>query len=334
MNKYLNFCHEILSSELEVNKLKNVDLKVISSPLNLSLGYIKPNIKENRYMIVINLHNFKNMTEEDRKFYIYITILHELEHIKTFEFTKRKDFYEYEHFISLLEYISYMYELRQPPTDINSNLVKKILLSKKMISNYEVSTGEIKSSLESFKSGKKYLISTKSKKNIEQVDKIISSLDFLNKHMEITYVNKILNVDKMYYFLRNTSLYLQRYPHLINQYEILKIAFNNNGCLKEIEDLYLSRNSYNHEIIDRIVLSVININNIPDDDNIKKYVEELIKNYNSKIYEFYKNINLGKIFMDKEKYLEDNLEIIIKKSRRLNSILDYLKIEDENRKIL
>lgn len=69
--------------------------------------------------------------------------------------TKGEDFYSYEHLISLLEYLSYLYELKQPATKYNMGLVKRILLSRSRFRNYDVSTSEIKASLEGFKKQKK-----------------------------------------------------------------------------------------------------------------------------------------------------------------------------------
>ena len=182
--KNKDYCKKVFSEELEKEGFDGVTLKIINSPIVKSNGYVKPNIKNGKYEVVINLNSFKNLSSDDAMFYMYETIAHEIEHIKTFEKTKEDGFCDYEHFVSLLEYISYLYELRQPAIDINMSLVKRVILSRKMSRNYDVSTGEIKASLEGYKKAKE---KSGYKKDDKKVDIIIKSLEFLNDNLEVTY---------------------------------------------------------------------------------------------------------------------------------------------------
>lgn len=328
--KSRDYCKKVFSEEIQREGLSGVTLKIINSPLVKSNGYVKPNIKSSTYEVVVNLNSFKNLSSEDAMFYIYETIAHEVEHIKTFEKTKEEGFCDYEHFVSLLEYISYLYELRQPAIDLNMSLVKRIILSKKMSRNYDVSTGEIKASLEGYKKAKER---SNSKKDDNRVDIIIKSLEFLNDNLEVAYDRNNISYLKLNVFLRNVSRYLKIFPELLSQYKILGIVFNENG-IKGIEELYNERNSENAKLIDNVILSVVGADNIPDREDIRMYLCELISSYNQKTIDFYKNIKYGKVFIDDEMKLADNLRMMMNKSKYLNTVLRSMGMENKQGVVL
>lgn len=328
MNKYSEYCKKVFSEELEKEGLSNVTLKIINTALVKSNGYVKPIINDGTYQIVINLNSFKNFNEEDRMFYIYESITHEIEHVKTYEMTKREDFYSYEHLISLLEYISYLYELKQPATKYNMGLVKRILLSRSRFRNYDVSTSEIKASLEGFKKAK-----SNCEKDSKNTDIIINSLEFLNDNLEIMYDRNRTPCIKLNIFLKNAYLYLREYPELLDKYKMLKIIFNEKG-IKSIEELYSERNEKNGKIIDNVILSLISQQNIPESEEIRIYIADLISRYNQKTIDFYRNMNIGKVYIDDDKKLNDNLQLMIRKSKYLNKVLKSMGKENQYGMIL
>ena len=328
--KNKDYCKKVFSEELENEGFDGVTLKIINSPIVKSNGYVKPNIKNGKYEVVINLNSFKNLSSDDAMFYMYETIAHEIEHIKTFEKTKEDGFCDYEHFVSLLEYISYLHELRQPAIDINMSLVKRVILSRKMSRNYDVSTGEIKASLEGYKKSKE---KSGYKKDEKKVDIIIKSLEFLNDNLEVTYDRNNVPGLKLNIFLRNASSYLKKYPELLSEYKILGIVFNENG-IKSIEELYNERNSENARLIDNIILSVISVDNVPEREDIRIYLCELISNYNQKTIDFYRNMKYGKVFIDDEMKLADNLRVMMNKSKYLNTVLRSMGMENKQGVVL
>lgn len=328
--KNKDYCKKVFSEELEKEGFDGVTLKIINSPIVKSNGYVKPNIKNGKYEVVINLNSFKNLSSDDAMFYMYETIAHEIEHIKTFEKTKEDGFCDYEHFVSLLEYISYLYELRQPAIDINMSLVKRVILSRKMSRNYDVSTGEIKASLEGYKKAKE---KSGYKKADKKVDIIIKSLEFLNDNLEVTYDRNNVPGLKLNIFLRNASSYLKKHPELLSEYKILGIVFNENG-IKSIEELYNERNSENARLIDNIILSVISVDNVPEREDIRMYLCELISNYNQKTIDFYRNMKYGKVFIDDEMKLADNLRVMMNKSKYLNTVLRSMGMENKQGVVL
>ena len=77
-----------------------------------SCGYVRPDFKKGNYTIVINSNAFKKMSVEERKIYSYITICHEIEHIKIFENTKKDTFFKTSYF-GAIKYIFYICSHKQ-----------------------------------------------------------------------------------------------------------------------------------------------------------------------------------------------------------------------------
>lgn len=324
MNNIKEYVESILFDELDKDDINKISIKVINSPLIKPIAGIKPNIQTSKYTIFINMNKINKAKKEDILDNIYTSVIHELEHFKTFEYTKKDNFYEYEHLISLLEYIYYMSILNIKTKDTN-NLSKKIILGDLLKKNYNMSTGEIKSTLESRKK--------LGKRRNNSIDKeVIKGLEMLNESMEITYFeNKI--VSKIRLYLGYSVEYLTKNPSLINEYKMLSILFNNDGSLKSISELFNSRNSLNHKIIDNIILDLVDKNNIPDNEEFKKYFNELVINYNKKVVYFVDNIKYGEVLVDKRN-LRYNLLYMKDKARRLNGIIDELNLNGEFMRVL
>ena len=162
---------------------------------------------------------------------------------------------------------------------------------------------------------------------------IIKSLEFLNDNLEVTYDRDNVPGLKLNIFLRNASSYLKRYPELLSEYKILGIVFNENG-IKSIEELYNERNSENARLIDNVILSVISVDNVPEREDIRMYLCELISNYNQKTIDFYRNMKYGKVFIDDENKLNDNLRAMMNKSKYLNSVLRSMGMENKQGVVL
>lgn len=324
MKNIKEYVERILFDELDKDEIDKINIKIINSPLINSIAGIKPNIKASRYTIFINMNKINKSKKEDILDNVYTSVIHELEHFKTFEYTKKDNFYEYEHLISLLEYIYYITILNIKPKD-NNNLSKKIILGDLLKRNYNISTGEIKSTLESRKK--------LSKRRNNPLDKeVVKGLEILNESMEITYFeNKI--VSKVRLYLGFSVKYLFQNPDLIKDYKILSILFNDDGTLKSILELFNSRNNLNSKIIDNIMLELIDKNNIPDNEEFEKYFNNLVINYNKKVVYYVDNIKYGEVLVDK-KDLRHNLYYIKDKARKLNRIIDELNLNDEYLKVI
>lgn len=327
--KYNEFCKKVLKKELfneGLDKLIDVKLKIIPINIKNCSGYVIPNIENSEYKIVINAGSYFNMTEEDKYFYTYVTLCHEIEHIKTLEKTKDKNFNDFEHFVSLLEYLAYLEKYNISFDNLNFGLKLKQLISMELKRNYKVSTSELKSSFMGYRKARNSVLF---KHHNENIDSIIKSLELLNNNMQLCYDGNGVSYDKFEYFFSKATAYIKKYPEILNVYKILTNFFDcNDGSIKNIYDIYLNINDNNKEFYNKYILNLLSISRPTKsfEEQIKeigfrKYLEELINNYNDDVINYYKNIKLGNIFIDDEKILYENLKVLLTRMKKLNYIM-------------
>jgi len=327
--KYNEFCKKNLKKELfneGLDKLIDVELKIIPINIKKCSGYVIPNFENSEYKIIINAGSYFSMTEDDKYFYTYVTLCHEIEHIKTFEKTKDKNFNDFEHFISLLEYLTYLEKYNASFDNLSLGLKIKQLIAMELKRNYKVSTGELKSSLIGYKKAKN---SELFKQHNANIDSIIKSLELLNNDMQLCYDCNGVSYDKFEYFFSKASVYIKKHPEILNVYKILTNFFNlNDGSAKNIYDIYLNINDNNKEFYSKYILNLLSISRPTKlfeeqikDIGFRKYLEELINNYNDDVINYYRNIKLGSIFIDNEKILYENLKILLARMKKLNYIM-------------
>lgn len=308
MIKYLDYCYGIIKEQIGEYYLSKIEVVFVPSSSKFVAG-INPRIKEDKYIIKINANKFKRMGDYEIKKELSSILIHEIEHFKTFEYTKLDDFYDYEHLVSLLEYIFYLNTLDVSHIGINSPL-GSILLKRLIKNNYNISTSELKSNL----------ASRRSLENNSELNRFtLNAIEMLNDSMEITYIGN-RPVSKLNLYISCACGYLKKHPKLLNEYKILKLILNDDFTLKNIEELFNSRNDMNKHVIDKIILELVNKNNIPNTTEFTNYLKELIRGYNDKVIYFYKNIDKGEIFIKNRSSLIDNFKYMMKKNERLHAL--------------
>lgn len=334
---YKNYCKNIFECEIEKEKINNATLKILPLGTLFSSGFIKPNIEKSNYKVVINSSSYANMKESNKLFYMCVTIFHEIEHIKTFEKTKNETFFDYEHLISLMEYITYLEEFDIPYNKIDIGIKTKQLITRSLKKNYKVSSSEIKCSLVGYEKA----INCCFIKNKDTIYTIIESLRFLNNNMQLFYNKSDVPIDKFALFIIKTSKYINKYPELLKEYKILNNFFYTDGRMKNIYDIYLNINEKNKTFYDKYLINLLSVSLINDnflssldDDNYKEYISRLICNYTDSIVNYYENIELGNIFVGNKKILYDNLKILLLRIKNLNNLSMKCGIKYNTRKII
>lgn len=327
------YSYDIFKSEVINENINNVKLYQIPLVKLNTNGYIRPNFKKASYNVVVNTLSNINMNESDRLFYRLNTIYHEIEHIKTFEKTKYLNFYDYSHFISLLEFISYLNEFSVKYDDFYLNIFTKFLINISLRRNYKISTSELKSSLEGYR--KANLIINK------DISSTVKSIEFLLNSMEISYTKGRLPVDKFSLYFSNASKYIKKYPNILNDYKVLLNFFNIDGTIKNIYDIYLNINIDNKELYDQFIINYLlclntteYIANYFDDLLFKTYIEDLIEKYNYKVADFYNNKNLCYLYLNDKSIVNDNLKLLIYKVRKLNKLAHDYNLSASNKLVL
>lgn len=334
---YKSFCKEIFDLELKNEGINNVKLKVLPLSFMNSSGFVVPNIEKSSYEIVINSSSYSKLNEKDKMFYTCVTLFHEIEHIKTFEKTKDEKFYDYEHFISLLEYITYLEKYNIPFNKINLGIKSRQIIMKALSRNYKVSSGELKCSLVGYEKARNNNLI----KNDGNIDIILKSLRFLNSNMQLYYDEGKIPVDKFKLFIVKTMKYIKKYPELLKEYKILNNFFDVNGNIKEAYDIYLYINEENRDFYGKFLINLLSVSMITEkfilslyDKEYKNYIEKLINNYNESIVNYFQNIKLGTIFIEDEKILYENLKILLLRSKNLNVLSEKCNIKKFTRMII
>lgn len=333
-NIYKDYCYEVFNNEIKKENISSASLSVVYNPTLKESGSLSPNVSEGKYKIKINLFKFKDMSHEDKLFYIYNTICHEIEHLKPFESTKRQDFYNYNHIMTLMEYITYLSYLKLSPDKINLGIKAKLLIGKRLNSNYKVSLNEINSLLVGYKKAINIEVSKDiSKDKKETIKRIIQVLELLNETLEVNYGRKEIALDNFGTYYLGTIEYIRKYPKILNEYKVLNNFFNSNGEPKDIYTLYKERNNENSALYDRFNtnLLIATMNNdiiieiMKQDQQFRGYIEYLIYKYIEKAIKFIKNKDNCKIIIPEEEILNDNLIMIIRSIVKINKLINESK---------
>lgn len=323
MNGVKRHCYEIYNKIIEQEQDIKVEFKVINNPLIRVLGYISPFCKN--YKIVININSIKKLNQDDRKFYLYSTIYHEIEHIKMYEETKKEDCNNWESIIQLLENISYLNMFDIKPNDIYSLTVDNKKIGKMLAKNYELSSSELKSRLVGLSKAKE--------KTDKKVDNLIETAKITNDNIEIIYAPNGSIQDKYKYIIYETSKYISKYPEILNIYQVLKNFYNNNGQVKSLLELYKTRNRNNSEVYDKFILYLISIGYYDTyiyDEQIRKYINQIITVYYNNKVEYIEKSNLTKVFISDVNLIKENILVI---QKRIQSLTLFLKKQNIERKI-
>lgn len=293
--------------------LANVRLVYAKNPFK-SYGSINFGGNFNNIVININLYKFRIRKQNKLKkiFNIYNTLIHELEHIKTFQKTNGEDYYDYEHLMILLEYFRCAKIFNIDIGKRKINLISKINIKRLMDINYPISTSEIKSRLIAYRETLDVFYPCLKEEDIKTYKKIILSLEYLSDNIEIMYDRNRRPINKFLTIIRDAYIFVVNNKNLIQEFGILKNLFNDDGTIKNIYDLYQSINDKNKEMYDKLIINLflsINVDLTPyfGDVEFKKYMEGLIDKYNNKVVDFFKNIEIAKVFIDDNKILRDNL---------------------------
>lgn len=329
-NIYREYCYEVFDIEIKKENISNVSLNVVYNPLLKESGFLSPNIGEGKYKITINLFRFKDMSHEDKLFYIYNTICHEIEHIKPFEFTKKEDYYNYNHIMTLMEYITYLSELKLSPNKIDLGIKSKIIISKRLNKNYKVSLNEINSLLVGYKKAIK-IDSFKNKK--DTIGMIIEVLELLNNALEVNYGNNGAPLDNFGTYYLGTINYIKKYPEILNEYKVLNNFFTSDGEIKDIYTLYKNRNNENSSLYDKFILNIIismstnelTLHYIENDSEFREYVEKIVKDY--MVQAMYFINNKDEVFFLEDEILNDNIIMMSRSVKKLNKLINDSKMK-------
>lgn len=326
----------IIKEELEKLGIDNVKIKLNYLEFR-SYSSVKVNRNLDDITINVNINKILLENRGDNKkllFRLYNTIIHEIEHVKTLTLTKKEDFYDYDHLLILMEYISQVFmELKKANVNkikLNGKIGIKnfINIGRYMSYNYEFSTSEIKSQLVAYIKSLEVFREYLTEEEIKRYERIILELRRLDNCVEAAYdVNKI-PIMKFSTSLMYTLGVIKSNKEYLGEFGILKNLIKEDGNLKNIYELYLDINDENKEMYERLMIEEFisiraDYRKYFEDIEFKEYLERIIANYMNQVVDYFININEMGIFINNKNFIKENLKVLTKISKILSKNIEY-----------
>jgi len=285
-----------------------------SKGLHLYYGSNSYFVKSGELKIKVNVLKFllAKGTVLDKTINLYNTVIHEVEHSKTFILAKNQTVYDFAHFVDFIEYISMI--ARYDVKEGNVNLLKFFTISRSIYLNHPIAISEIKSNLEAYKKTLENFGEYLSDSKKENYINIIDSLEFLDQNIEISIDENNKPRNKYIRIFKYLLPYVKSNPEILDEYKILRRLFDDKGDLKHIYILYNDITSENEEFMFRIITQMLlifdfDLSEAIQDLNFKKYIENIVVKYNEKVIRSFKDTDKGKVFVDNKKLLSDNFKL-------------------------
>lgn len=337
-------------SHIKIKQVKQCAIDLFNSAISegnledkVKLKVVKKNILSNKaaYVlddeahatIVLNLDKIHN-TEKGKNYEINLfkTLNHEIEHVNLIHQNNSDGKYDYSYLMAIMEHLYYaeFFKCRLKYTPFSA--VRYLFLRKQMAKNNDLSPQEICADLTTYKKLIEKYRNRITDEELQNYNKIITSLDFLNTNFEIFYNVDSEATNRFGMFICSINQYIKKNPNILEKYGILKNIYNENLELKNVYELYNSINKDNEEMYNRLILDLfttfkMDYSEYFKDENFKKYTENLFNQYIEQSIDYYNNINIGNIYVDDKKVLMDNLKMKKRNMLIINSIAKTYGIE-------
>lgn len=326
----------IIKEELEKLGIDNVKIKLNYLEFR-SYSSVKVNRNLDDITINVNINKILLENRGDNKkllFRLYNTIIHEIEHVKTLTLTKKEDFYDYDHLLILMEYISQVFmELKKANVNkikLNGKIGIKnfINIGRYMSINYEFSTSEIKSQLVAYIKSLEVFREYLTEEEIKRYERIILELRRLDNCIETAYDSNKIPIMKFSTSLMYTLGVIKSNKEYLEEFGILKNLIKEDGNLKNIYELYLDINDENREMYERLMIEEFisiraDYRKYFEDIEFKEYLERIIANYMNQVVDYFININEMGIFINNKNFIKENLKVLTKISKILSKNIEY-----------
>lgn len=313
----------IIKEELEKLGIDNIKIKLNYLEFR-SYSSVKVNRNLDDITINVNINKILLENRGDNKkllFRLYNTIIHEIEHVKTLTLTKKEDFYDYDHLLILMEYISQVFvgfrgvDLSKIKLSSKIGIKNFINIGRYMSVNYEFSTSEIKSQLVAYIKSLEVFREYLTEEEIKRYERIILELRRLDNCVEAAYDSNKIPIMKFSTSLLYTLEIIRSNKEYLGEFGILKNIIKEDGNLKNIYELYLEINDQNREMYERLMIEeFINIRfdyrKYFDDIEFKEYLERIIANYMNEVVDYCININEMEIFTKNRNFIKENLKVL------------------------
>lgn len=324
--KLKKFCYEVFDVEKNSIKIKgNIRFRVICVPF-FSNGWTRIRGKqEYKVNISVNIFPYLRKTEVNehmKYFYLYTSVLHEIEHVKIYFNLGYEKEYNY---VQALAYIEQTKNINAIIGELLGGKVDRKNRESSMKSYFSSSTEQLcctKSISKTSEIFEKYML--EEEKNL--IKGLLDTFYFLEKYLEIGYrsnnvpYNKFLNliIQGRRGIIKN-KYNKENFPQIFEFYD-------GKGRLKSIDQMYEERNSKNSDMIDKILLMTFSsakkdfFDEFQDNISLKLHIEYLINNYFKDCKEYFLNQDKYAMFFCDE-ILRENGIVLKNNIKHFNSQL-------------
>lgn len=317
------FVKEIFQNSCEY---KNVVLKLINNPHKIN-GAIK--MCKGKFYVYINIYTAVHSRKRSvcmKYFYIYGTIIHELEHIKI-----SKDVCEYDNYSYMLASMESYMDLYGK--DIGKKIKKFLGVFYKggSILKYQTMSSELWCNWVAMKESYDMFENKMSEIEKEKIRNILKALEMLNKNLALEYRFNGEPVNKFIMAAMEGSHFIKKNKELVSQVGVFHYLFDSDGNIKSIESLYNDSAVENELLYKELILNhILYIDMdyseiLEKNSELKIYVEKILNEYCLKCIEYIENQAWVGIFVD-QKVLEDNELMILFNMKYVNHLFDSLKL--------
>ena len=298
-------------------------------------GYVRTiNVGSRRYARVV-LNGFPFLQDKEHRnptltwYYIYATIVHELEHIRVAQLLEDND--------SPVSFQTFMAGLCQHNRHSSTDWIRGI-------SNYSFVPNYVKNKRRT--TSLPELICTQNGLHrayevmgrlLRERDRIIvettmHSVDFLCDHIEITYERSAQPFNLFARNLLKIRNRIMRDRRCLDQMPQLKVIVDENGNLHSplawFNSMSETNRTFYHELLIRVFL-FLNMNweqYFAENKEFFDYMETLANEYCKRTVFYLKNMHMGEIFFEQD-ILQDNAAMLIKNTAWLNVLMDRFQMK-------
>jgi hypothetical protein len=249
-------------------------------------------------------------------FYIYATIVHELEHIQLTLDLEGQGLPEYKRFMAALCQTRKMQRKQWNGIVPNYSQMKK-----RMTSLPELICTQV-----GFRRGFDVLSSAMDTQERELVSQMINSVGFLCKHLEITYATSSQPYNQFSRCILSIHEHVQKEPQLRSRYKQLGYIVDEIGNFYTPQFLYMQSQQDGQEFYDSMLIHLFILFDMnwqaAFDENKEMFLhmERLANQYCRQSVLYLKNMKMGEAFLGVD-VLQDNAAMLIRNTERMNALM-------------
>lgn len=328
------FCKEVFAREISRNGVSlPAALAIRNSPFMKS-GHTRGRITGGKweFLITFNLRPFRRMENVPvhmRYFYLYATIVQEIEHIRLLlELTKESETTDYMRFLAGCEQLIRTGRRKfnavfSAVTDLRNYLQVKRCC-------YQISPHTLICVSAGFETALLEMGAALSGDERKQIENILDSLRFAYRNVEISYAKGGQPIQNFAAVFLRMNRIVSESPEIPDRFPQLRLLFTEKGERRQISELYEDdQKEFFNEILLRLFILLETDWNVIFGQNpsMRERLEALANGYCKKCIRYLKDLNSAKTYL-REEVLEDNTAMVLKNIKRINFLMQRYGMEN------